>query len=137
MFVGIQFIPTTRNQDHTISKSDFMVIYNVPFEIEAKIKISCYDCHSNNTRYPWYSKIQPVAWFMEKHIKKAKEELNFSEYGEYSKRRQKSKLKSIRDQIRKNRMPLTSYTILHNDARLSNKDRIEIKDWADKLLEPY
>ena len=95
--------------------------------------MSCYNCHSNNTQYPWYNKIQPVAWFLEGHIKKAKEELNFSEFGDYSKRRQKNKLKSIINQIRDNEMPLSSYTLIHRDAILSESEKSELENWISNL----
>lgn len=133
VLVGIQFVPTKRNQSDNISESDFMIVYNVPEQIENKIKVSCYDCHSNNTQYPWYNKIQPVAWFLEGHIKKAKEELNFNEFGDYSKRRQKNKLKSIINQIRDNEMPLSSYTLIHRDAILSESEKSELENWISNL----
>lgn len=133
VFVGIQFVPTKRNQSDNISASDIMIVYNVPEQIENKIKVSCYDCHSNNTQYPWYNKIQPVAWFLEGHIKKAKEELNFSEFGDYSKRRQKNKLKSIINRIRDNEMPLPSYILMHKDAVLSESEKSELENWISKL----
>ena len=79
VFVGIQFIPRTLNQDGIVPISDFMVSYEVPEQIEDKIIISCYDCHSNNTNYPWYNKVQPVAWLLENHVNKGKADLNFSE----------------------------------------------------------
>lgn len=133
VFVGIQFVPTKRNQSDNISASDIMIVYNVPEQIEKKIKVSCYDCHSNNTQYPWYNKIQPVAWFLEGHIKKAKEELNFSEFGDYSKRRQKNKLKSIINRIRDNEMPLPSYILMHKDAVLSESEKSELENWISNL----
>ncbi len=133
IFIGIQFFPTNRNQSDEVLTSDFIINYNVPKDISAKLKTSCYDCHSNNTVYPWYNKIQPIAWFLENHINEAKEGLNFSEFGAYSKRRQKSKLKSIISQIRDNEMPLESYTLIHNDAKLSEKDKKRIIKWIDDL----
>lgn len=133
VFLGIQFVPTKRNQSDNISASDIMIVYKVPEQIENKIKVSCYDCHSNNTQYPWYNKIQPVAWFLEGHIKKAKEELNFSEFGDYSKRRQKNKLKSIINRIRDNEMPLPSYILMHRDAVLSESEKSELENWISNL----
>jgi len=129
VFVGIQFIPTKRNQSNSISASDFMVVYNVPQQIETKIKVSCYNCHSNNTQYPWYNKIQPLSWFMEKHIEEGKAELNFSVFGDYSVRRQKSKLKSTVSQIKDDEMPMSSYTLFHRDAKLSESDKELITEW--------
>jgi heme-binding protein len=110
-----------------------MTTFDVPKNIEIQLKISCYDCHSNNTHYPWYNKIQPVAWFMEGHIEEGKEDLNFNEFGSYSKRRQKSKLKSIISQIKDDEMPLNSYTLIHSDAKLSLSERNEIMEWMNQL----
>jgi len=134
-FVGIQFIPTKRNQSDVVPATDIHVIYNVPKQIETIFKTSCYDCHSNNTSYPWYNKIQPVAWLLENHINEGKAELNFNEFGDYSGRRQKSKLKSIASQIRDNEMPLSSYTIIHQDAKLSEKEKELIIQWVEKTIE--
>ncbi|MBL4605870.1 MAG: heme-binding domain-containing protein [Flavobacteriaceae bacterium] len=125
-FVGIQFIPTIRNQSKTVPKTEFMMIYNIPNNIKKKLQGPCYDCYSNNTAYPWYNKIQPVAWFLENHIKDGKKELNFNEWGDYSNRRKKSKLKSIISQIKGDKMPLWSYTLIHGDAKLSEKEKKEI-----------
>ncbi len=133
VFVGIQFIPTKRNQSENTSVSDFMIVYNVPKQIEDKIKVSCYDCHSNNTQYPWYNKVQPLAWLLENHIKEGKADLNFSDYGDYSKRRQKNKLKSIISQIRNDEMPIWSYTIIHNDAKISASNKEIIMEWFQQL----
>lgn len=133
MFVGIQFIPTTRNQSKVIPKTDFMLVNDIPNNIKKKIQTSCYDCHSNNTKYPWYNKIQPVAWFLENHIKDGKKELNFSTWGEYSNRRKKGKLKSIVSQIKDDEMPLTSYTFIHNDAKLTKKEKKEMIEWLTQL----
>lgn len=133
VFIGIQFIPKNYNQSNTVLAADFMTTFDVPENIEAQLRVSCYDCHSNNTYYPWYNKIQPVAWFLEGHIKEGKEELNFSEFGVYSKRRQKNKLKSIISQIKDDEMPLTSYKMIHSDAKLSKKDKEVLEEWLTNL----
>ena len=67
--------------------ANFTEVYNVPKNVEVVLQTSCYDCHSNNTNYPWYSNIQPVGFFMEHHIKEAKENVNFDEWGNYSSRK--------------------------------------------------
>lgn len=131
--VGIQFFPAKRNQNTIELASDFTKIYDVPENIKSILEISCYDCHSNNTNYPWYNKIQPVAWLLENHIAEGKAELNFSEFGDYSKRRQKNKLKSIVSQINDSEMPLSSYTLIHGDAKLSEKDKKEFIAWIEEL----
>jgi len=133
VFVGIQFFPATLNQSDELLDSDIIVAYDAPNDIESMLRVSCYDCHSNNTKYPWYQNIQPARWIMERHIGKAREELNFSEFGNYSGRKQKSKLKSIASQINDGEMPLTSYTMIHRDAKLSNKKRQLLIEWVGTL----
>lgn len=123
VFVGIQFVPSTRNQSSEILETDFSKTFFIPNNIQSLLKNSCYDCHSNNTNYPWYNKIQPVSWFLEYHIKEGKKELNFSEFGGYSERRQKSKIKSAISQIEENKMPLLTYTLIHKEAKLSESDK--------------
>ena len=122
-FVGIQFVPTDLNQSDTVPKTDFLLVNNTQESISALLQESCYDCHSNNTEYPWYNKVQPVAWFLEDHINEGKEELNFNEWDAYSNRRKNSKLKSIISQVKDDEMPLASYTLIHNDAKLSNSEK--------------
>ena len=133
VFVGIQFIPTKRNQSENVPKTDFIIVNNAPKNIKNTFQTSCYDCHSNNTSYPWYNKVQPVAWLLENHIEEGKAELNFSEWNNYSDRRKKSKLKSIISQIEDNKMPLSSYTIIHKNANLSIEQKNEIINWISKL----
>lgn len=132
-FVGIQFIPTTRNQSDTVPSTDFILVNNVPETIQKKLQVSCYDCHSNNTQYPWYNKIQPAAWFLEDHIKEGKVELNFNEWDSLSSRRKASKLRSIIKQIESGEMPLDSYTLIHTDAKFSEAEAKEIINFITQL----
>ena len=132
-FVGIQFFPTERNQSEAEYASDFMEVNTVPPMVQNKIKVSCYDCHSNNTKYPWYNKVQPVAWFLEDHIEEGKNELNFNEWGDYSDRRKNSKLRSIISQIEDDEMPLDSYTFIHRDAKFSESEKKEILKYMTQL----
>ncbi len=133
IFIAIQFIPTARNESTETLKSDFVVMFSPPKNIALKLKTACYDCHSNKTTYPWYNKIQPVAWFLEHHIEEAKEELNFSEFGNYSNRKQKSKLKSIKNEIKDAKMPLKSYTLMHKDAKFSKEEKEIMLKWLEKI----
>jgi len=134
-FVGIQFVPTDLNQSDTVPKTDFLLVNNTSENISTLLQESCYDCHSNNTRYPWYNKVQPVAWFLENHIKDGKEELNFNDWDTYSNRRKNSKLKSIISQIKDDEMPLASYTLIHKDAELSKSEKTLIIDYINNLKE--
>ena len=133
VLVGIQFVPTMRNQSDTIPRTDFMLVNDVPETIQKKLQVSCYDCHSNNTQYPWYNKVQPVTWFLEGHIKEGKAELNFNEWDSLSNRRKKSKLRSIIKQIESGEMPLDSYTLIHKDAKFSKEGTNEIINFITQL----
>ena len=110
-----------------------MLVNNVPATVEKSLRVSCYDCHSNNTDYPWYSKIQPFAWYLEHHIKEGKAELNFNEWGNLSDRRKNSKLRSIINQIEDGEMPLDSYTLIHRDAILSEANKSAVIEYMKKL----
>ena len=129
----IQVIPVERNVSTVPPGQSFEKTEKVPANVAAILKVSCYDCHSNNSRYPWYSELQPGAWFMARHIKKGKEELNFDEFNNYSKRRKKAKIKSIISQIEKDEMPLKSYLMLHSSARLSAADKMDLIDFFNTL----
>ncbi|MDR5591884.1 heme-binding domain-containing protein [Christiangramia marina] len=131
--VVIQFFPVTLNESDTIPQSDFMLVNKVPATIKNQLQVSCYDCHSNNTDYPSYSKIQPAAWFLEDHIKEGKDELNFNEWDTYSSRRKNSKLRSIIKQIESGEMPLVSYTLIHGGARLDSTAVKEIIGYMESL----
>lgn len=127
--LAIQFIPVERNVSTVPAGQSFERTEKVPANVAAILKVSCYDCHSNNTRYPWYSELQPGAWFMAQHIKKGRDELNFDEFNNYSKRRKKAKIKSIISQIEKDEMPLKSYRMMHGNARLSADEKKELLDF--------
>jgi len=134
IFLLMQFYHPARNigfgQGLT---ADFTRVYHVPKNVETILRTSCYDCHSNKTDYPWYSNIQPVGIFMENHIKEGKEDLNFNEFGYYSKRRQNSKLKAISKEITENEMPLASYTLIHKNAVLSTSQKELVINWIHKI----
>ena len=134
IFLLMQLYQPARNisfeQDIT---GNFTKVYNVPKNIETILRTSCYDCHSNNTYYPWYSYIQPSRFFMESHIAAAKENLNFNEWGNYSARKQNNKLDRIAKQIKSNEMPLSSYTLIHKNATLSATQKKEVLDWISQL----
>lgn len=133
--VGVQFIPTSLNQNTTVPSTDFIKAKGTPKSIALILKVSCYDCHSNNTNYPWYSYVQPSAWFLEKHIKEGKAALNFSEFESYSDRKQRSKLRAMVGQIKNDEMPLLSYTLIHSEARLSKKEKNALIGYLNLLKE--
>ena len=130
----MQFYQPVRNlgyqQDIT---ANFTKVYKVPKNVRTVLRTSCYDCHSNNTNYPLYSYVQPIRFFMEKHIAAGKENLNFSEWGNYSSRKQRNKLDRIVKQIKSNEMPLASYTLIHKNAILTTTQKREVINWINKI----
>ena len=130
VFIAIQFIQPAHNISGQVLPTDITKTVKVPENVLNIFKNACYDCHSNNTRYPWYVYIQPIGWMMARHIKNGKDNLNFSDFGSYSQRKQANKLRAIETSIKEGSMPLSSYTIMHTDARLSAENKKLITDWA-------
>jgi len=133
VFVVIQFFRPAKNKSEGISPNDISTKYTIPQDVLASLKTSCYDCHSNNTRYPWYNNIQPVAWWLAGHIKDGKKDLNFSEFTSYRIGKQYAKLEQINDLVKKEEMPLESYTWIHKDAILNQQQKLAIASWVTGL----
>ena|SRR3990172_3155891 len=130
VIIAIQFIQPARNKNGQVLSTDISKTVTIPDSVLDILMNACYDCHSNNTNYPWYSNIQPMGWLMANHIKQAKEELNFSEFNSYSHRRQVSKLDGIANSIKDDIMPLSSYKLMHKNANLNKDEKKRIINWA-------
>lgn len=135
LFIVIQFIRPVHNISSQVSTTDISKVIIVPDTLLSLLKNACYDCHSNNTLYPWYSNIQPMGWLMAYHIKHAKSQLNFSDFGSYSKRRQLSKLDGIANSIKDDIMPLKSYKIMHKSAQLSSDEKTLLINWTQQVID--
>jgi Haem-binding domain len=133
ILIAIQFIRPARNESKDILNSDITNVYTVPQDVAQILKKSCYDCHSNNTVYPWYFNIQPVAWWLNNHIEDGKNELNFSEFGSYRPARQYKKLEEASDQVKQDEMPIWSYTLIHTDAKLSDAQKQTLINWCQNI----
>jgi len=107
----------------------------VPENIATMLKSACYDCHSNTSKFPWYSNIAPTKWLVYNHINEGREELNFSEWNTLEKDDKADILDDISSIILEGEMPIKGYTILHSEANLSEADREAIATWADEMLE--
>ncbi len=122
---------TTEDQNIDISNR-----YEVPLSVQIALNDACYDCHSNNTKkYPWYYHIQPVSWWMNMHIRRAKSFVNFSEFAAYPKEKAIKKFDEINSVIGKRTMPLNSYLWMHEEARLSDKQYNYVAKWAADMRE--
>lgn len=130
LFIAIQFIRPERNLNAAVLPMDISRTVHVSDTVMDILKNCCYDCHSNNTRYPWYANVQPVAWWLNSHIHDGKRALNFSEFGSYPLRRQQNKFKGMNNEVQSGDMPLTSYTLIHTTAKLNAEEKKIIADWT-------
>ena len=128
--LGIQLITVNTEIEAVESSQDFIIQTNAPDEVAEILKTSCYDCHSNETNYPWYSNVAPISWWVGDHIKEGREELNFSAWGTFSEKRKKKKLHEIEEEVEEGEMPLSSYTLTHSDADLSDDQKEVLISWV-------
>ncbi len=130
VLIVAQFIQPAQNNGTAEAATDITRVVPVPDSVMSLLKTACYDCHSNHTKYPWYSKITPVNWWLNNHIEEGKRELNFSTFANSSFRRKNKKLGETAEHVENHEMPLNSYTWLHAEARLSEAQRKTLIDWA-------
>jgi hypothetical protein len=134
MLAAVQFIRPTKNLSaEPPGPDDFLVRHAPPPEIKHLFQVACYDCHSNQTRYPWYAEIQPIGWYLADHVKHGKAELNLSEFGTLSRRDQKGALDEMIDEIETRHMPLKSYTYTHRDAVLTDAQIAQVVAWLEDI----
>lgn len=130
ILVLIQFIPMTQNNGSAFGVQDITNCVPVSPEVKQLLSTSCNDCHSNATVYPWYSRVQPVGFWLNHHVEEGKSELNFSEFASYKKKRQLHKLDEVVEMIESGEMPLGSYTLIHKNATLSDAQMLLLVNWA-------
>ncbi len=137
VLVIIQFFHPDKNTNttDTAAKNDISKVFPVPDKVQDILEKSCYDCHSNNTEYPWYAEVQPVAWWLNNHIEEGKREVNFNEFASYSLRRQYKKLEEIIEQVKEDEMPLSSYTLIHKNAVLDKDKKLALSSWAGAAMD--
>lgn len=131
VLVILQFIQPPKNIGHAQTATDITHVVPVPDTVMALMKIACYDCHSDSTRYPWYNHITPVNWWLKNHVDEGKRNCNFSHYAEGSYKRKIKRLEETAEQVEKHEMPISSYLWIHKDARLNDVQRKMIIDWAN------
>jgi len=133
VLVMIQFIRPERNQSATLSENDISKVYAMPDNIHRFLVKKCYDCHSNNTTYPWYANVQPVGWWLNHHVEEGKEHLDFSEFKTYSPKRAAHKLEELGEVLLEGEMPLESYTLVHRDAVVTAEEVTMVTNWITSL----
>jgi|SRR5689334_5111242 len=133
LLIIIQFIHPARNISNGEKPNNISHAFSMPDEVKTILDKACMDCHSDNTRYRWYFKIQPVDWWLTNHINEGKRELNFDEYTNKPLRYQYHKMESTVDQLKKGEMPLNSYLWVHKDAILTEQEKKTLIDWAQGI----
>jgi hypothetical protein len=107
---------------------------SAPPGIKATLRRACYDCHSNETRWQWYSRVAPISWLAVHDVELGRKEINFSEWGEYYPATRKRKLQWMDRALRQDAMPPWSYRIVHPGARLTEEDRAALERWIDSEI---
>ena len=123
VLIGIQFIRPSRRTPRVDPNSGFIALTATPPEMAKLIKTACYDCHSYETKYPWYANVAPVSWWMSNNIHEARKHLNFSEWGMYPNKKRVHKLEEAGEEVSEGNMPIPNYTWLHANARLTDEQR--------------
>ena len=135
LLIFIQFWHPARNKSEQALSNDITKTVVVPEEVHGILEKSCYNCHSNNTDYPWYACIQPLHWYLNDHIQQGKAELNFNEFDSYSSRRKLNKLRAIANSLEEGTMPLPSYSLIHRKAMLSEAEKTLLLRWLESAKE--
>ena len=130
LFLGSQLVRPVKTNPAVDQSRTLQSHMQVSSEVASVLKRGCGDCHSNETVWPWYSDVAPVSWFVIDHVNHGRRHLNFSDWTRYDHREADELLGDIAKTVRAGAMPLSSYTLLHPEARLSNADRNMIIDWA-------
>lgn len=134
ILVVIQFIRPSKNvSPEIITENDISKTYAIGDDVHQIFLKKCYDCHSNNTIYPWYLNVQPIGWWMAYHIREGKEELNFSDFKNYSAKRAAHKLDEISDAVTEGWMPLNTYLWMHPHAKIQPEEATSINAWIKSL----
>ncbi len=135
VFISLQFIPNRIPENNSDLSNDMVSIEIVPKDVGTILHRSCYDCHSNQTVYPWYSKVAPVSWLVAKDIREGRDEMNFSDWGKLKKRKKIKLLKKIAEEVEEKKMPLKIYTVIHNDAILTDTEINNLISWTKNKSE--
>lgn len=112
---------------------DFLALMQAPQDVADLMRAACYDCHSYESKYPWYAEIAPVSWWVKQHINEGREHLNLSLYGSWSPKKRSHKIEECIESLKEGWMPLKSYTRGHPEARLSESQRTAISAWLAGL----
>lgn len=137
ILVGIQFIRPSVDNPPVDPAKDFVNIEKAPENVRVMLKKSCYDCHSNQTYYPWYNQIAPVSWYLADHINDGRRHLNFSTWSEFPENRKNRRLNQSARLVRSGKMPLWDYKLVHPESDLTEQEKNELAEWFEKISPKY
>ena len=131
--IVIQFFHPKKNIHEGEQPNAFAKLHAVPADVKVILKKACDDCHTNNTVYPWYSKIQPVDWWLNDHVVEGKNHLNLDELASRPAWLRYHKLEEVIEQVKEGKMPIDSYTWTHKDAILTDEEKVKLTGWAQGI----
>jgi hypothetical protein len=131
VFVGAQFVPTGMSNPPFDQSRTLEAHLHVTPEVETILARSCNDCHTQQTRYPWYSRVAPFSWLLANHIREGRDHLNFSNWAGYDAEEQDLNLQNICRLTKRGAMPVNSYLYIHRDAKLSDADVQTLCNWTN------
>lgn len=137
VFLIAQFFGPEKNEGSTTSFEAFLNETKPPQDVKYILTETCFDCHSEVTRYPWYDKITPVNYFLADHVKEGKKEFNISKWNDYSTKKKDHKFEELIEMVEKREMPLESYTYTHKEAKLSDEQIKSVVSWAKEVRFKY
>ncbi|MBD3862363.1 heme-binding domain-containing protein [Olleya marilimosa] len=137
VFIVAQFFSPEKNQGNTEDLTAFLNETKPSPEVKTILETTCFDCHSSNTKYPWYDKITPINFWLNEHVEDGKKHLDFSKWSDYSIKRKDHKFEEIAEEVEEKKMPLPSYTWTHGDANLSDAQIKAVVDWVNQVRMGY
>lgn len=127
----MQFIPSGRPDNNPVPEKDLLDAIDVPGEVATILKATCYDCHSQQVTYPWYSYVAPISFLVSRDVREGRKKLDFGHWADLSKRKQIKALDEISEEIESGEMPMKIYPIMHPDAKLTDAQRQQLMDWCE------
>lgn len=136
----IQFIRPDKTNPPIDESKTFQSHMQVPENIAAILAKACYDCHSHQTHWPWYSNFAPVSWLLAHDVEEGRKHLNFSTWGNYKESRKVEKLSQMAGEVTDGKMPMPIYVLMHSEAKLTEQEKKDLVNWcedeADKINVP-
>lgn len=131
VFIGLQFVRPAKTNPAVDQTQTIHARLQVSPQVASILDRSCQDCHSNATRWPWYSNVAPASWFLIDHVNNGRSHMNLSEWGKLDKRQANKKLQEMCEEVSDKVMPIDSYTWIHRGAKLSAEDIKTLCDWTE------